>query len=211
MKSSWMVNHLCSHSFPLEITWRAIISHPCIGKIYVSNKVEGWNKPLQQVTQLCPILCNLMDSCPPGSPVHGILQARILEWVANPFSRGSSQPKDQTQVSCIASDSLLPELQGKCHPPDPPPLPSASRSIPKRVKALLVLVLNATTTLHSSGSPPGSRDPRNSFSFVGRLSGGIHSPPKLAAETRLTWLPTSLGLHTPSSGSCILSSCLIFF
>ena len=39
----------------------------------------------------------------PGSSVHGILQARILEWVAVPFSRGSSQPRDQTQVSCIAS------------------------------------------------------------------------------------------------------------
>ena len=38
----------------------------------------------------------------PGSPVHGILQARILEWVAIPFSRGSSRPKDQTQVSWIA-------------------------------------------------------------------------------------------------------------
>ena len=39
---------------------------------------------------------------PPGSSVHGILQARILEWVAIPFSRGSSQPRDQTWVSCIA-------------------------------------------------------------------------------------------------------------
>ena len=39
---------------------------------------------------------------PPGSSVHGILQARILEWVAMPFSRGSSPPRDQTQVSCIA-------------------------------------------------------------------------------------------------------------
>ena len=38
----------------------------------------------------------------PGSPVHGILQARILEWVTVPFSRGSSQPRDQTQVSHIA-------------------------------------------------------------------------------------------------------------
>ena len=43
-----------------------------------------------------------MDSRPPGSSVHGILQARILEWVAVPFSRGSSHPRDQTQVSCIA-------------------------------------------------------------------------------------------------------------
>ena len=52
--------------------------------------------------QLCLTLCNSMDFSPPGSSVHGILQARILEWVAIPFSRGSSQPMDQTQVSCLA-------------------------------------------------------------------------------------------------------------
>ena len=43
---------------------------------------------------------------PPGSSVHGILQAIILEWVVIPFSRGSSQPKDQTQVSCISRQVL---------------------------------------------------------------------------------------------------------
>jgi len=43
-----------------------------------------------------------MDCSLSGSSVHGILQVRILEWVAVPFSRGSSQPRDQTQVSCIA-------------------------------------------------------------------------------------------------------------
>ena len=43
-----------------------------------------------------------MDCSPPGSSVHGILQARILEWVAISFSRGSSQPGDWTQISCIA-------------------------------------------------------------------------------------------------------------
>jgi len=43
-----------------------------------------------------------MDSSPPGSSAHGILQARILEWLAIPFSRGSSQPRDGTLVSCIA-------------------------------------------------------------------------------------------------------------
>jgi len=42
------------------------------------------------------------DCSPPGSSVHGILQERILEWVAIPFSRGSSQPRDGTQVSCAA-------------------------------------------------------------------------------------------------------------
>ena len=54
------------------------------------------------VTQSCPTLCNSMDCNPPGSSVHGILQARILAWVVIYFSRGSSQPRDWTWVSCIA-------------------------------------------------------------------------------------------------------------
>ena len=47
-----------------------------------------------EVAQLCPTLCYSMDYSPPGPSVHGIFQARILEWVAIPFSRGSSQPTD---------------------------------------------------------------------------------------------------------------------
>ena len=61
-----------------------------------------------KVTQSCLTLCDPIDYT-----VHGILQARILEWVAFPFSRGSSQPRDQTQVSCIEEDSLPAEPQGK--------------------------------------------------------------------------------------------------
>ena len=56
-----------------------------------------------EVTQLCPTLCDPMDCCLPGSSVHGIVQARILEWVAVSFSRGSSPPRAQTRVSRIAS------------------------------------------------------------------------------------------------------------
>ena len=55
-----------------------------------------------KIAQLCPTLCDLMDCSLPGFSVHGILQARILEWVAVPFSRESSQPRNQTQVSRIA-------------------------------------------------------------------------------------------------------------
>ena len=55
-----------------------------------------------KLLQSCPTLCDPTDRSPPGSPVPGILQAGILEWVAFPFSRGSSQPRTQTQVSCIA-------------------------------------------------------------------------------------------------------------
>ena len=59
---------------------------------------------LYLVAQSCPTLCHLMDYSPPGSSVHGIIQASILEWVAMPSSKGSSQPKDPTQVSHIAGE-----------------------------------------------------------------------------------------------------------
>ena len=52
-----------------------------------------------KLLQSCPTLCNPMDCSPPGSSVHRILQARILEWVALPFSRGSSLPRDEAFVS----------------------------------------------------------------------------------------------------------------
>ena len=51
-------------------------------------------------------LCDTMDLSPPGSSVHGISQARILEWFAISFSRGLSQPRDQTQISCIGRQIL---------------------------------------------------------------------------------------------------------
>ena len=59
-----------------------------------------------KVAQSCPTLCDPMDCSPPGFSVHGIFQARILEWVAIPFSRGSSRPRDRTWVSYTAADSL---------------------------------------------------------------------------------------------------------
>ena len=58
--------------------------------------------------QSCLTLCDHMDYT-----VHGILQARILAWVAFPFSKGSSQPRDQTQVSALQVDYLPAEPQGK--------------------------------------------------------------------------------------------------
>ena len=60
----------------------------------------------------CLTLCEPMDCSLQGSSVHGISQARILEWVAIPFSRGSSWPKDWTWVSCIAG-GFFTELPGK--------------------------------------------------------------------------------------------------
>ena len=55
------------------------------------------------VAQSCLTLCDRMDCSPPGSSVHGILQTRILEWVAMLSFRGSSQPRDRTRISCVSS------------------------------------------------------------------------------------------------------------
>ena len=60
------------------------------------------------ITQSCPTVCDLLDCIPPGSFAHGICQVGILEWVAMSFSRGSSQPRDQTSVSYIGRQILLP-------------------------------------------------------------------------------------------------------
>ena len=56
----------------------------------------------QLCAQSCPTLCDPMDYSPPGSSIRVIFHARILEWVAISFSRGSSPPRDRTQVSCVS-------------------------------------------------------------------------------------------------------------
>ena len=67
---------------------------------------------LSSVSQSCPTLCDPMDCSPPGSFFHGILQARILEWVAMSSFRGSSRPMDRTHVFCIYCRQIL---YGSCH------------------------------------------------------------------------------------------------
>ena len=70
--------------------------------------------------QPCSAFCDPMDCSPPGSSIHGISQARILEWVAVSFSRGSSHPRDRTSISyisCISRCGFLPLAPpGKPHP-----------------------------------------------------------------------------------------------
>ena len=75
-----------------------LLNRLCTTPCYTANIYCMHDKMLQ----LCPTLCNLMDCSPPGSSVPGILQARILEWVAGPSSRGSFQPRDWTWVSCVS-------------------------------------------------------------------------------------------------------------
>ena len=80
------------------------------GKDIVKNalQVSSWEKLCiiikseSEVAQSCPTLCDPMDYSLPGSSVHVSFQARILDWAAISFSRGSSQPRDQTYVSCVS-------------------------------------------------------------------------------------------------------------
>ena len=66
-----------------------------------------WHLCVCSFAQPCLTLCDPMDCSLLGSSVHGILQARMLRWVAMPFSRGSSQPKSRTGSPALQADSLL--------------------------------------------------------------------------------------------------------
>ena len=92
---------------------QVVILIPCLMPISFDSEKQdvrshNWKKPdfpslycWREVAQSCPTLCDPVDCSPPGFSVHGILQARILEWVAISFSRESSRPRDRTQVSRI--------------------------------------------------------------------------------------------------------------
>ena len=73
--------------------WKTVLTLLIFTSIHMSECVR--------IAQSCPTLWDHIDCSPPGSSVHGILQARILEWVAISFSRGSSWLRDRTWVSCI--------------------------------------------------------------------------------------------------------------
>ena len=66
------------------------------------NNTDNQNESESEIAQSCPTLCDPIKCSLPGSSIHGIFQARVLEWVAISFSRGSSRPRDRTQVSHVA-------------------------------------------------------------------------------------------------------------
>ena len=75
--------------------WRATVYGDA--ELDMTERIAHTHRVIEKVSQSCSTLCDPMDYT-----VHGILWARILEWVTFPFSRGSSQPRDQSQVSQIA-------------------------------------------------------------------------------------------------------------
>ena len=86
----------------MHVRGGGLIENPdkCAGDVQVIWGESDWREMNSArlkkalVAQSCPTLCDPMDRSPPSSSVHGILQARIVDWIAIPFPRGSSQPRD---------------------------------------------------------------------------------------------------------------------
>ena len=94
-----------------EVDWRRSLEgwkYPVLG-------LGRWLKMKVLVAQSCLTLCAIMDCSPPGSSVHGILQARILEWGAISYFRGSSQHRDRTHVSFTAGWFFTVWAPGEAH------------------------------------------------------------------------------------------------
>ena len=111
----WLSCHLADHqclpscwaSLSLDIGYPLTVTPvtPAVAACCWSGScvaLEQLSESESEVAQSCLTLCDPMDCSLPSSSVHGILQAKVLEWVAVSFSRGSSQPRDQTQVSHTA-------------------------------------------------------------------------------------------------------------
>ena len=89
------LGHMCSQFCSELFHWLSMLRHYVLCRPGLCKAGESES----EVTQSCPTLCDPMDCSRPGSSVHGIFQAIVLEWIAISFSRGSSQPRDWTQVS----------------------------------------------------------------------------------------------------------------
>ena len=94
--TEWLNNNIYSSK---DITGKLYL--PPFNPLRIRPIILKEVKSESEVTQLCPTLCHPMDYSLTGSSIHGIFQARVLEWVAISFPRGSSQPRDWIRVSHI--------------------------------------------------------------------------------------------------------------
>ena len=127
VRHDWAIQHSTAQA--CVYSWILIFPNVFLGNLHnlkrslAVSSLEHSHQKIQDFSLLCfccclfaktcPTLCNPMDCSPSVSSVHGISQARILEWVAISFSRGSSQPRGQTHVSCLAGRFFTTEPPGK--------------------------------------------------------------------------------------------------
>ena len=112
--------------------WESSVCHLSDLGRYQCSRQHWWL--CAESVQSCPTPCNPRDCSPAGSSVHGILQARILEWVAVPSSRGSSRPRDRTCISHISCIGRW-VLHYCCHLRSPVLMVRTSESIGSRLMA----------------------------------------------------------------------------
>ena len=93
--------------------WRRLLRVLWIGR---RSNQSVLKESENEVTQSCPTLCDPMDCSLSGSSIHGIFQARVLEWIVISFSRGSSQSRNRTWVSCIAGRCFTIWATREAHP-----------------------------------------------------------------------------------------------
>jgi len=101
---NWMYSSFVKYFYLWNLSSTTLDYHLCLCyliKHYHPNESVS-SVQFSSVTQSCPTLCDHMDCSLPSSSLHGILWARILEWVAMTSFRGSSQPRDWTHVSCVS-------------------------------------------------------------------------------------------------------------
>ena len=117
-------------------------------RAYSSCLTETVSEWVSEVAQSCPTLCDPMNCSLPGSSLHGILQARVLEWVAISFSRGSSRPRDRIPVSCIPGRRFNLWATTEAHLPfiySPSPSTASTWQLPlTHSKNLTILLIDAS-------------------------------------------------------------------
>ena len=112
--SMWYLTGALQRTFHfIFMRWVILISMNVYTKIQKLWELSSNLSMTVLVAHSCPALGNPMDGGLPGSSIHGIFQVGILEWIAIPFSRGSSWPRDCTHISCIAGGFVTTEPPGK--------------------------------------------------------------------------------------------------
>ena len=117
-QNGWIIHQPSSSIYPLHVTkFQGPFLLPLHCKKQYSPVIWGRLECCAKLPQSCPTLCDTMDCSPPDSSVHGVLQARILKWVAMLSSRGSSNPgiEPMSPVSpALQANSLLLSYRGNC-------------------------------------------------------------------------------------------------